>query len=311
MKREQVFDREHIIRLVRAAHELLKDNKKKSPSALAFISDGRNEGGGRGHPGAKRGGRGSGRGRRNSGNGKAKSGDDDGKDAAEDSKKPAKGPMCYNCHVRGHFAADCKTNICKKCGGRGHDESKCPSPADMETALAVELPGFDEDSTTSSVCAAGFMAEEVDAVCGHPQAHVTSGKCDGSVPTCGVEGLAMQVGEAMEDKRLNKTTECRSDKKMGRTFVDENGEKPVASKGGKKYSIIFRDDATRMLWIYEGYETTKVREVRRIGGGADCVRGQQEEWMRCFLDDLRAFGVYADQWMTAAQDEKEWRRTAE
>ena len=198
MKREKVFDREHIFRLVRAAHELLKGNKKKSPSALAFISDGRNGGGGRGHPGAKRGGRGGGRGRSNSGNGKAKSGDDDGKDAAEDGKKPAKGPMCYNCHVRGHFAADCKTNVCKKCGGRGHDESKCPSPADLETALAVELPGSEEKSTTSSVGAAGFMAEEVDAVCGHPQAHVASGKCDGSVPTCGVEGLAMQVGEAME-----------------------------------------------------------------------------------------------------------------
>ena len=49
LKREQVFDREHIIRLVRVAHELLKDKKKKSPSALAFISDGRNGGGGRGH----------------------------------------------------------------------------------------------------------------------------------------------------------------------------------------------------------------------------------------------------------------------
>ena len=144
-------------------------------------------------------GRGGGRGRSNSGNGKAKSGDDDGKNAAEDGKKPAKGPVYYNCHVRGHFAADCKTKVHKKCGGRGHDESKCPSPADMETALAVELPGSDEESTTSSVGAAGFMAEEVDAVCGHPQAHVASGKCDGSVPTCGVEGLAMQVGEAMED----------------------------------------------------------------------------------------------------------------
>ena len=49
---------------------------------------------------------------------------------------------------------------------------------------------------------------------------------------------------------MNKTTECRSDKKMGRIFVDERGEKPVAFKGGKKYSIIFRDDATRMSWIY-------------------------------------------------------------
>ena len=50
--------------------------------------------------------------------------------------------------------------------------------------------------------------------------------------------------------RLNETTECGSDKKMGRIFVNESGEKPVASKGVKKYSIIFRDDATRMSWIY-------------------------------------------------------------
>ena len=47
-------------------------------------------------------------------------------------------------------------------------------------------------------------------------------------------------------------------------------------------------------------------------GGADCVGGQEKEWMGCFLDDLRAFGIInADQWTTAAQDEGEWRRTAE
>ena len=33
--------------------------------------------------------------------------------------------------------------------------------------------------------------------------------------------------------------------------------------------------------------------------------------MGCFLDDLRAFGIIADQWTTAAQDEGEWRRTAD
>ena len=33
--------------------------------------------------------------------------------------------------------------------------------------------------------------------------------------------------------------------------------------------------------------------------------------MGCFLDDLRAFGINADQWTTASQDEGEWRRTAE
>ena len=39
--------------------------------------------------------------------------------------------------------------------------------------------------------------------------------------------------------------------------------------------------------------------------------GQEKEWMGCFLDDLRAFGINAAQWMTAAQDEGEWYRTAE
>ena len=46
-------------------------------------------------------------------------------------------------------------------------------------------------------------------------------------------------------------------------------------------------------------------------GGAGCVGGQEKEWMGCFLDDLRAFGINADQWTIAAQDEGEWRRTAE
>ena len=33
--------------------------------------------------------------------------------------------------------------------------------------------------------------------------------------------------------------------------------------------------------------------------------------MGYFVDDLRAFGINADQWTTAAPDEGEWRRTAE
>ena len=37
-------------------------------------------------------------------------------------------------------------------------------------------------------------------------------------------------------------------------------------------------------------------------GGAGCVEGQENEWMGYFLDDLRAFGINADQWTTAAQD---------
>ena len=46
-------------------------------------------------------------------------------------------------------------------------------------------------------------------------------------------------------------------------------------------------------------------------GGAGCLGGQKKEWMGCFLDYLRALGINADHWTTAAQDEGEWHRTAE
>ena len=44
---------------------------------------------------------------------------------------------------------------------------------------------------------------------------------------------------------------------------------------------------------------------RGLGGG------QKKRWKRCLLDDLRAFGVNANQCTTAAHDERKWRRTAE
>ena len=62
---------------------------------------------------------------------------------------------------------------------------------------------------------------------------------------------------------------------------------------------------------HKGYEITEVPGVRRIGGGRGLSGGQAEDRMGCFLDDLRAFGINADQWRTAVQDEGEWRRTAE
>ena len=33
--------------------------------------------------------------------------------------------------------------------------------------------------------------------------------------------------------------------------------------------------------------------------------------MECFLDDLRALGINADEWTTVAQDEGECRKTGE
>ena len=46
-------------------------------------------------------------------------------------------------------------------------------------------------------------------------------------------------------------------------------------------------------------------------GGAGCVGRKEKEWMGCFLYAFRAFGINADHWTNAAQDEGEWRRTAE
>ena len=37
-------------------------------------------------------------------------------------------------------------------------------------------------------------------------------------------------------------------------------------------------------------------------GGVGCVESQEKEWMGCFLDDLRAFGINACQWTTAAPE---------
>ena len=44
-----------------------------------------------------------------------------------------------------------------------------------------------------------------------------------------------------------------------------------------------------------GYETAEVRDVWRIGGGSGLLGGARRKWVGCFLDDLRAFGINADQ----------------
>ena len=74
----------------------------------------------------------------------------------------------------------------------------------------------------------------------------------------------------------------------------------------------------KMRTLFAGFvahmEDTSLSKCVMFGelvGGAGCVGGQEKEWMGCFLDDLRAFGINADQWRTAAQDEGEWCRTAE
>ena len=68
----------------------------------------------------------------------------------------------------------------------------------------------------------------------------------------------------------------------------------------------------RILFAFAGFvarmEDTRLPKCVVFGelvGGAGCVGSQEKEWMECFLDDLRAFGINVDQRTTAAQDEGE------
>ena len=54
-----------------------------------------------------------------------------------------------------------------------------------------------------------------------------------------------------------------------------------------------------------------MRDVRTNGEGRGLYGGPGKRVTGCFLDDLRAYGINTDQWATAAQDEGQWRRTAE
>ena len=75
----------------------------------------------------------------------------------------------------------------------------------------------------------------------------------------------------------------------------------------RRRRILFAEFVARM----EDTRLPKCVMFEEMVGGAGCVEGQEKEWMGCFLGHLKAFGINADQWTTAAQDEGEWRRTAE
>ena len=61
-------------------------------------------------------------------------------------------------------------------------------------------------------------------------------------------------------------------------------------------------------------EDARLHKCAMVGdlvGDASCVKRQVKEWMICFLENLRAFGINVDQWTTAAEDEGECRKTTQ
>ena len=69
--------------------------------------------------------------------------------------------------------------------------------------------------------------------------------------------------------------------------------------------------STRFVARMEDAGRSKSVMFGKLMGDASCVVGPEKEWMRCFLDDFRAFGTSANQWTTTAQDEGGWRKTVE
>ena len=70
----------------------------------------------------------------------------------------------------------------------------------------------------------------------------------------------------------------------------------------RKRRILFAGFVARM----EESRLPKCVMFGEMVGDAGCVRGQEKECMGCFLDDLRALSINADQWTSAAQDDGGW-----
>ena len=70
-------------------------------------------------------------------------------------------------------------------------------------------------------------------------------KLTGSLDAC----TGCSMSKAIR-KGIARETKCRSDKKLGRVYVDLGGKKAVVSIGGKYYPMIVKDDFTRRAWIY-------------------------------------------------------------
>ena len=73
------------------------------------------------------------------------------------------------------------------------------------------------------------------------------------------------------------------------TLLKTGSENTVATL--RRRRILFAGFVARM----EDSRLPKYVMFGEMVGGVGCVGGQEKEWMGCFLDDLRAFGINADQ----------------
>ena len=154
-----------------------------------------------------------------------------------------------------------------------------------EDACAVLAPGKPPNKPVVNIndyhCATGHSHEALLRKTAEQQGIVLEGK----LLAC--KGCSMAKGLR---RGIKQSTHTRADKKLGRVFVDLSGPKVVESHGGKRYTLIVRDDFSRYTWVYfmrhksDAAETFKqfladtradgvpsqVMPVRSDGGGGFC-----------------------------------------
>ena len=111
---KQVYDHKEILHIARSRYETLQSSfgkSKGSSKSPAIVGKGGNGFGGKG---------GTAHGKGKGGNGNASLNGGAGK---------SEGPMrrCLRCKAAGHYSDSCNAKLCKKCGGRRHESSKCAS----------------------------------------------------------------------------------------------------------------------------------------------------------------------------------------
>ena len=85
--------------------------------------------------------------------------------------------------------------------------------------------------------------------------------------------------------------------------------------GSESIEVIIRRRRILFAGFVARMEDTKLPKcvmLRELVGGAGCTGGRKKSgWGVSRTTPLRAFGIIADQWTTAARDEGEWCETAE
>ena len=103
---------------------------------------------------------------------------------------------------------------------------------------------------------------------------------EGSMQPC--TGCSMAKGFR---KGIPHSTKSRSDRKLGRVFVDLSGKKSLASIGGMQYVMIVKDEFSRYTWLYY---------LRNKSDAASAFKR--------FLTDVRADGVPSEVQIVRSDD---------